>query len=154
MKTTSKFKAVKLSAYQTGPLAGYILGFAELLEGYGYTTEHAHNKLRHVRAFSRWLRGKHLGVTALNEDLIAAYRCGPSHRQHGWGERATLTLLLSHLRDLKVVPRSRPPLTTSLDRLIEEYRRHQLEDRCLGEPTVAGYVAAVQIGRASCRERV
>jgi site-specific recombinase XerD len=145
MKTTFNLAAVKLAAYQTGPLAGHILGFAELLERYGYTVEHGHTKLRQVREFSRWLQRKHLGVTAINEELVAAFRSGRCARQHGWGESATLTLLLRHLRNLNVVPRSHPARPESaLERIVEEYREHQVNERCLGEPTVAGYVDAIR----------
>ena len=145
MKTTFNLAAVKLAAYQTGPLAGHILGYAELLERYGYTVEHGHTKLRQVREFSRWLQRKHLGVTAINEELVAAFRSGRCARRHGWGESATLTLLLRHLRNLSVVPRSHPARPESaLERIVEEYREHQVNERCLGEPTVAGYCAAIR----------
>lgn len=144
MKNTFNLAAGKIVAYQTGPLAGYISGYAELLERYGYSVEHGYTKLRQVREFSRWLQRKHHGVSAINEDLVATFRSESCARQHGWGESATLTLLLRYLRNLSVVPRLLPARPVSdLERVVEKYREHQVNERCLGEPTVAGYIAAI-----------
>lgn len=145
MKTSFNLAAGKLAAYQTGPLADHVSGYADLLGRYGYTVAHGHTKLRQVRDFSRWLQRRHFGVAAIDEKSVAAFRSRRCSRRSQFGEGATLTLLLKHLRDLNVIPPSCPLLAASpLDRIVEEYRKHQVNERCLGEPTVAGYVAAIR----------
>jgi hypothetical protein len=145
MKTTFNLAAGKLAVFQTGTLAAYVTGYADLLGRYGYSMEPGCAKLRQLRDFSRWLQRRHLGVTAINEELVATFRSRRCSTRHGFGEGATLTLLLKYLRNLNVIPPSEPiPSASPIDSVVEEYRKHQVFERCLGEPSVAGYCAAIR----------
>jgi site-specific recombinase XerD len=145
MKTSFNLAVGKLAAFQTGTLAAHMSGYADLLERDGYAMEYGYGKLRQLRDFSRWLQRRHLGVTDINEELVAAFRSRRCIKRHGFGEGATLTLLLKYLRNLNAIPSSGPvPASSPIDSVIEEYRKHQVIERCLGEPTVAGYCAAIR----------
>lgn len=137
--------SANLTIYQTGPLAVHLPGFADLLGQYGYTDENGRTKLRQLREFSQWLQLRRIGAGAINEQVVAAFRAGRRNRSRYFGEGATLSIFLRHLRGLNVVPPPCPALTESpLDLVVREYREYQVNERCLGEPSVAGYVAAIR----------
>jgi site-specific recombinase XerD len=145
MKMQFNLAAGKLAAFRTGTLAAYVTGYADLLGRYGYTMEYGCAKLRQLRDFSRWLQRRGLGVTAINEELVVAFRSRRCSRRHGRGEEATFTLLLKFLRSLDAISPSGPvPSAAPIDSVVEEYRKHQVIERCLGEPTVAGYCTAIK----------
>ena len=145
MKNIFNPASANLSIYQNGPLAGHLSSFADLLGQCGYTDEHGRTKLRQLRDFSQWLQRRRIEAGAINEQVVAAFRSGRRNRSRYFGEGATLSLLLKHLRGLNVVPPPCPVLAESpLDLVVREYREHQVNVRCLGEPTVVGYVAAIR----------
>lgn len=145
MRTPFNPGSANLQRYQAGPLAQHVPAIAELLGRHGYTDEHARTKLRQLRDFSCWLRRKRIKVGAINEYVVAAFRARRRNRSKYYGDGATLRLLLKYLRALEVAPPPSPVAPQSpIERVVQEYRDHQLNDRCLGEPTVAGYVAAIR----------
>jgi site-specific recombinase XerD len=145
MKNSFNVAAEKLAAFQTGALAEHVNGYAELLASQGYSIDHAYAKLRQLRDFSQWLERRHMRVTAINEELVAAFRSRRSNKRYECGEGATLKLLMKYLRNLNVIsPSGSVTLALPIDGVIEEYRKHQVLERCLGVPTVAGYCAAIR----------
>lgn len=144
MKTSFNVAAEKLAAFKTGALADYVNGYAELLASQGYSIDYAYAKLRQLRDFSQWLERRHMRVAAINEELVAAFCSRRKNNRYKCGERATLKLLVKYLRNLNAIPSSGLAPTSPIDCVIEEYRRHQVIERCLGEPTVAGYCAAIR----------
>jgi integrase/recombinase XerD len=134
-----------LTIYQTGPLEGHVPGYARLLGQYGYTVEYGRAKLRQLRNFSQWLQRRRIASEAVNSQLIAAFLSGLRNRPRCFGEGATLSLLLMHLRSLGVVSPHDPELPESqTDRIVREYRYHQVNERCIHEQTVAGYTGAIR----------
>ncbi len=134
MRTTFNPASEDLAPYQIGPLAVHVPDYADLLGHYGYAVAHGRTKLCQVRDFSQWLGKKRIGVEAVNEQVIEAFRSGRRKLSRCIGEGATLSLLLRHLRDVNVVP---PPChimpESSVERVVREYCEHQVNERCLGK---------------------
>jgi site-specific recombinase XerD len=145
MRTKFNAASEDLTTYQTGPLADHVAACADLFEQYGYTVEHGRTKLRQLRDFSQWLQRRRIGAGAINEQVVELFRLRRRNNSRYFGDGATLSLLLRHLRDLNVVPHPCPALEESaLDRVIREYREHQVNERFLAERTVADYVADIR----------
>jgi site-specific recombinase XerD len=145
MRTTFNPASEDLAPYQIGPLAVHVPDYADLLGHYGYAVAHGRTKLCQVRDFSQWLGKKRIGVEAVNEQVIEAFRSGRRKLSRCIGEGATLSLLLRHLRDVNVVP---PPChimpESSVERVVREYCEHQVNERCLGKLTVVEYAAGIR----------
>ena len=145
MRTKFNAASENLAFYQTGPLADHVPACADLFEQYGYTVEHGRTKLRQLRDFSQWLQRRHLGAGSINEQVVELFRSRRRNSSRYFGDGATLLLLLRLLRELNELPPPCPALEeSSLDRIIREYREHQVNERFLAERTVAGYVADIR----------
>ena len=57
---------------------------------------------------------------------------------------AGMTVVLSHLRSLGVVPAAEPSMVTAADELLEQYRRYLMVERGLTAGTARGYVDIVR----------
>jgi site-specific recombinase XerD len=99
-----------------------------------------------VSRFSRWLGRKHVGVEVLDEQQAAAFLNNRAkHMPRHSGGRATLALLLKHLRQHEVIP-ARPVNSqpTPADAIAHSYQQFLLDERGLGLITVQGYIAVVR----------
>jgi site-specific recombinase XerD len=145
MRTIFDSDKVDFAPYPSGALDGHLRAFAGLLGAGRYTAQHGLTKLRQFSDFSRWLKRNHIELRSLNERVVGRFLAARKKRYRDFGMASTLVLLMDHLRRLGVAPPKGADLPESgIDRIIREYRDHQIEDRCLGEPTVKGYVVVIR----------
>lgn len=118
-----------------GPLAGHIDLLAAKLATEGFSRVHSRIQLRLVGHFNRWLEQLHLAADQLNEDVIERYRRWLMRRKRVRSEDVrTLTRLLDLLREQGIAPQLQTkPVPTTREILIEDYRRHLLNERGLSE---------------------
>jgi site-specific recombinase XerD len=104
----------------------------------GFSRVHSRIQLRLVGHFNRWLEQLHLAADQLNEDVIERYRRWLMRRKRVRSEDVrTLTRLLDLLREQGIAPQLQTkPVPTTREILIEDYRRHLLNERGLSEGSV------------------
>jgi site-specific recombinase XerD len=114
---------------------------AQLVE-LGYTWATIRHKLWTVSCVSRWMAAKQLRIAEFDERRVQEY--WGARRRRGRtcrGLRATLLLLLEHLRCAGAVPRPECPLDDSpMATLLAGYEEHLRRERSLCESTIAGYL--------------
>jgi len=135
-----------LCRFRSGPLEGHIHSYAELLCRQGYTSEAGWDKIRAVSELGCWLDQKHVGVEMLDEQQVAAFLKSRSGHVPRWsGEKASLTLLLKHLRQHHAIPAcSVNTHPTPTDAIAQSYQQFLLDERGLGRNTIQGYIAVVR----------
>ena len=127
-----------------GPLFPYIESYAALVRDQGYDPDTIRLQLRLIRRLDRWLRDKRSGCTRigdLNESVIAQFfRRALKRRWSNPSHPATLRRLLSMLRGIGAIPSNGEAMPRNpAQRLVDEYRRHLLDQQALSEETVACY---------------
>jgi hypothetical protein len=146
MKNRFRVRSEDLQPLRVGPIGPHLESFAELLSQQGFCKAIGRWKIRLVAKLSRWLYRRHITLRDLDENATTAFlttqrKC----RAHGSGNRATMTLLLRHLRQAKVVITS-PPAAARDDNalLAQDYKEFLLEERSLMPSTVEMYLAIVR----------
>jgi hypothetical protein len=137
-------RSADLQHLQVGPLGPHIEGFATLVSQQGYSDVIGWLKVRLVARFSRWLQQHRIPVSEINEgrmaDFLKARWTGVTHRT-GVGHRATMTLLLRHLRQIKVLPAPpRAAAGSDIGLMALDYESFLLAERSLMPSSVARYV--------------
>jgi site-specific recombinase XerD len=144
-------QAEDLQRLQVGPIGPHLQGFAALVSQQGYCNVNGWLKIRLVAKLSRWLHQRRIPLNELNEARITAFLNKRWKRlaRHS-GDQITMTLLLRHLRQAKVV--APPPLTNGgdLDLMILEYQDFLLSERSL-MPSTTGRYLEVARRFLSCR---
>jgi len=97
-------QAEDLQRLQVGPIGPHLQGFAALVSQQGYCNVNGWLKIRLVAKLSRWLHQRRIPLNELNEARITAFLNKRWKRlaRHS-GDQITMTLLLRHLRQAKVV---------------------------------------------------
>ena len=121
-----------------GPLAGHVDLLAAKLATEGFSRVHSRIQLRLVGHFNRWLEEMHLTAEQLNEYVIEHYLRWLKRRKRVRSEDVrTLTRLLDLLREQGIAPQlETKSVPTTREILIEDYRRHLLNERGLSEGSV------------------
>jgi hypothetical protein len=129
-------QAEDLQRLQASPIGPHLQSFAALVSQQGYCNVNGWLKIRLVAKLSRWLHQRRIPLNELNEARIAAFLSARWKRlaRHS-GDQITMTLLLRHLRQAKVV--APPPLTngSDLELMILEYQGFLLSERSLMSST-------------------
>ena len=87
-----------------GPLASYIVSFAEQLVSQGYGIVSLRNQVRMAAGFSKWLRQKGIELSAVGAKHPALYLLDRAHhRRPKLGDSAALRHLLDFLRSKDVI---------------------------------------------------
>jgi integrase len=138
-------QAEDLQRLQAGPIGPHLQSFAALVSQQGYCNVNGWLKIRLVAKLSRWLHQRRIPLNELNEARIAAFFNARWKRlaRHS-GDQITMTLLLRHLRQAKVV--APPPLTngSDLELMILEYQGFLLSERSLMPSTTGKYLEAAR----------
>jgi len=138
-------QAEDLQRLQVGPIGPQLQSFAALVSQQGYCNVNGWLKIRLVAKLSRWLHQRRIPLNELNEARITAFLNARWKRlaRHS-GDQITMTLLLRHLRQAKVV--APPPLTngSDLELMILEYQGFLLSERSLMPSTVGKYLEAAR----------
>ena len=133
-----------LQRFQAGPIGPHLQSFAGAVVQQGYCDGNGWLKIRLVAKLSRWLQQRRIPLNQLNETRIAAFlNTRWKHLARHSGDQITMTLLLRHLREIKVLPP--PPLTDGSDigLIILEYRGFLQSERGLLTSTIGKYVEVV-----------
>jgi site-specific recombinase XerD len=135
-----------LERLHSGPLGSHIDGFAALLDEQGYTREVIRSHLRLVADLSHWLDQKELRLRELDEEKVReALGDLPRSRAFIEHHKSMFTLLLEHLRALKLVPTPPPRIDDSaLGQLLSEFQRYLLKQRGLTLATVDNYLPPIR----------
>lgn len=134
-------QAEDLERLQVGPIGPHLQSFAVLVSQQGYCNVNGWLKIRLVAKLSRWLHQRRIPLNELNESRIAAFLNARWKRlaRHS-GDQITMTLLLQHLRKIKVVA---PPLAATgsdIDLLVLDYESFLLGERSLMPSTTNVYL--------------
>ena len=134
-------QAEDLQRLQVGPIGPQLPSFAALVSQQGYCNMNGWLKIRLVAKLSRWLHRRRIPLNELNEAQVAAFLNARWKRlaRHS-GDQITMTLLLRHLRQAKVV--APPPLTDGSDigLMVLEYQRFLTSERSLMPSTTDKYL--------------
>lgn len=134
-------QAEDLQRLQVGPIGPHLQSFAALVSQQGYCSVNGWLKIRLVAKLSRWLHQRRIPLNELNEARIAVFlNARWQHLARHSGDQITMTLLLRHLRQAKVV--APPPLTngSDLELMILEYQGFLLSERSLMPSTTGRYL--------------
>jgi site-specific recombinase XerD len=141
MKTCFNPQAEDLQRLQVGPIGPHLQSFSALVSQQGYCNVNGWLKIRLVAKLSRWLHQRRIPLNELNEARITTFLNSRWKRlaRHS-GDQITMTLLLRHLRQTKVV--ALPPLAngSDLDLMILEYQGFLLSERGLMSSTTGKYL--------------
>lgn len=131
-----------LRAFQVGPLAPYIASLATLLSRQGYCRPSCWNKIRLTADLSRWMERRRLAPKQLDEQEAATFLNARWKRGlRRSGDRATMVLVLRHLRQSNVTPAAcAPSPRNDIDLLIREYGEFLLQERGLVPASVGQYL--------------
>lgn len=135
----------ELQPLEVGPLAPYLASFGASLCRHGYCRTNGWDKLRLVTDLSQWMDRNHLAPKQLDEAQVAAFL------QTRWkrtpmrsGDRATMVLVLRHLRQSNITPPPSPPAPRNDRELIEQaYGDFLLNERSLVSASVEQYMPVV-----------
>lgn len=134
-----------LGARAVGPLELHAVGFAERLEGLGYTYWARRDWMLVVAHLSRWLAGEGLDTGGLSAEVAHRYlqaRAAAGYRSYR--SRGSLDPLLSYLRDAGVAPGESPVAPGPVDVLVERFRAYLLSERGLRPNVARFYVLSVR----------
>jgi integrase/recombinase XerD len=134
---------VVLSQVPEGPLAAYLVRFADSLSHQGYTPQYIHRQVMLSACFSRWLKKSELPLRYVTSAHAAQYlTCRYRRRRQILGDQAALGHFVEFLRHEGVLPIG----NMSADRLVpaeqcaRTYERYLREERALAEATIVYYV--------------
>jgi len=128
----------------SGPLVSFADGFgAELLER-GYSLRSARSQLEFIAQLSRWMSSEGLDVGGLSPRALGRFLA--ERRQSYATEVSTKRLgpLLDYLGGLGVLPAARRGEPTSVDRVLEDFRRYLFEERGLARGSIELYAGVAR----------
>lgn len=130
-----------------GPLEPFEARFLERLRELGYTRASVRGQMTLVWDLDTWLTAEGLGVAELTSGVVARFvtvRRASGCRQHRTA--ASLVPLLCLLRELRVVPEATtPPVATSEEKVLDDYRFYLVRERGLATGTVRNYVEVARL---------
>lgn len=131
-----------LSQPPEGPVASYIVSFAEWLVGRGYGIVSLRNQVLIAAGFSEWLQQKGIELSGIGADHPARYlRARAHHRRPKLGDSAALRHLLDFLRSQNAIAeefkaeRSRSPI----EQHVLAYESYLQDARALSRQTIINY---------------
>jgi integrase/recombinase XerD len=129
-----------------GPFRDHVAGFDEVLRSQGYSPVSRRLKRLTLAELSRWLRRRHVGLGAFDEEHILRFLRERRRRYRTCsGVSRTCRQFLDYLRSQgAVLPASPPPAQSPRDALAGEYASYLRSERGLAEPTITFYVRLVR----------
>jgi integrase/recombinase XerD len=125
----------------SGPLGPYAPGFRAELEARGYTSGSVALQLQLAAQLSRWLSGQGLDVNDLTQARIEAFfEMRRARVRVLYVSPRALRVLVEHLSVVGVLPAPELVEPTPVESFLARYGGYLLQERGLGERTVARYV--------------
>jgi integrase/recombinase XerD len=134
---------VVLSRVPEGPLAAYLVPFAQSLSQVGYAQHYIHRQVMLAACFSRWLEQTGVSPHRVTSEHPARYlRCRHRQRRPSQGDPAALGHFIEFLRHERVIPAAKisPRQPTPAERCVQAYEQYLREERVLAEATIVNYV--------------
>lgn len=134
---------VVLSRPPEGPLAAYIVLFAQSLREQGYGLWAQKYQVRIAAGFDRWLKQKGIGARRISSEHPALYlRYRYRHQRFHSEDSAALSHFIDCLRREGVIPGEKKSvhLLTPIERCAQAYEQYLREARALAEATIVNYV--------------
>lgn len=125
-----------LRRWTTGPLGPYVNAFATRLWELGYSPSVGGNYVRCVGYLSSWMELRGFEAQELDEYKICDHLRSLKHHADTTVSGAPHWLFLSYLREVGVIKRSPPAITSKVDRVVGEYIEYLRQERGLAEPTL------------------
>ena len=138
---------VVLSRPPEGPLAAYIVSFAESLKELGYAEYSVHRQVLLAACFSRWLKQNGVDVRSICADHPVRYlRYRARHVRPGRGDLAALRHLIDFLRHEGAIPTAKVsvPRLTPAERCAQAYEQYLCEVRALARATIVNYLPVIR----------
>lgn len=135
-----------LHPFKTGPLATYLDGFAAILAQRRYCKRNGWRKIWLAADLSGWLKRKHLRASELDEKKLTLFlKAWWKKTPRRSGDFTTTTLLLRHLRLLRIIPKPAASSPPGLIGLIEQdYRNFLIQERGFMPATVEQYLRVMR----------
>lgn len=144
---------VVLSRSPAGPLADYIVAFANSISAQGYGAESLKQQVRIAADFSRWLERAGIDLRSVCPDHAVRYmRYRARHVRPCNGDHASLRRLIDFLRHEEVIPVEKASVhrLSSTERCVQAYVEYLREARALAAPTIINYVPFVRSFLEDC----
>src|SRR5881394_3108960 len=128
-----------------GPLQRYVPGFGVELERQGYLPQSVRWQLQLAGHLNAWLAGRGMAAAALTPSVVEDFLAG--RRAAGYRmfrSPKALAPLLAYLRLLGVPPVAVAAELSSVESLLERYRRYLVVERGLVLKAARGYVDLVR----------
>ncbi len=138
---------VVLSQAPTGPLATYVIAFADALSQRGYAHYSTHRQVMLAACFCRWLQKTGVARRHVTSGHVARYlRCRYRHWRPHRDDRPALDHFIGLLRHQGAIPAARTPRRrhTPVQRCIQQYQHYLREDRALADTTIVNYAPFVE----------
>ena len=138
-------KPEELRCFHVGPVGPHIGSFATLLSQHGYSRDNGWRKIKLVADLSRWLQRRHLNLKQLDENRADAFLRARRHQvSPKSGDRSTMSCLLRHLRELKVLPTPEPKPGNDIELIEREFENFLLQERSFMPNSVEQYLPAAR----------
>ena len=138
---------VVLSRPLEGPLAAYIVAFAESLDDQGYCLYWQKRQVRIAADFSRWLKQRGVAIRGIRDDHPVQYLRYRARRARIYdGDHAAPVHVIAFLRRAGVIPAEKisADRLTALERCVLAYGQYLRDARALSRATVVNYVPYVR----------
>lgn len=130
-------RASNLKRLREGPLGDFIDLYASRLVVEGYRQSTSWRCLRLVADFSRWLDSRRLGISGIDEQVVATYLVDRAElRRPQSGDRPNLIKLLAVLRQAGVVSPIAPTEVNASKRIFEDFATYLARERGLVNRTI------------------
>jgi hypothetical protein len=125
-----------LEALTSGPLAAYLITYAQQLHDQGYAVSSSRLQLRVLGHFNRWVQSKGLAAEQIDSSTLERYvRCLRKSGKLRKGDAAALGRLWRMLRPGEVETPSSPP--SACDIVLRQFQLYLRQERGLAEATIA-----------------
>jgi integrase/recombinase XerD len=134
---------VVLSRVTEGPLAAYLVPFADLLGQQGYTQHYIHRQVMIAACFSRWLKKTEVPLHCTTSAHAMQYlSCRYRRRRPSRGDQAALGHFIEFLHREGVLPVENVLVgyPTPAEQCVRTYEQYLRDERALAGATIINYV--------------
>lgn len=136
-----------------GPLASYIVSFAESLSSRGYGLVSLRNQVLIATGFSKWLEREGVALRRLSTDHPERYLLHRArYRRLKRGDHAALRHLIKFLRSLNVIPEATEAgcQPSQVEQYVRDYEGYLRDARALSGQTIKNYLPVIRDFLRNC----
>jgi len=132
-----------LERLRVGPLAPYLDVYLRRIEQDGFLPSSVPCQLYAIARFSKWLQQEGVRREDIDESRVRRFLDRDPGVVH-YPEPASIRRLVLILRGMGVLKAAPPPVLTSVQRYVTEYRRYLVDQRGLSESCLPNYISFVE----------